>query len=194
MERIDLGLEDAVLVAIARGVEDPKSIAEILHVDPSDVERALKRLELEGYVKPVEKGFWIFRKRSYVLTERGFERVAHVLDKLKELANFVKERVAVERESLVPMFSGFEYLLWLMFWLNLLDMAMLPIFAPVLGYEYVPETVPSDIDTDSGAETEGSEVEDVGGEEAEAGDVDVGDTDVGDVDVGDLDIGDVDIA
>ncbi len=125
-----ISLEDAALVAIAQGAETIDDIAEALRISREDAERLLRRLSLEGLIRIEEKGWWIFKRKVAVLTERGFERAARALDQLKSLAETIKQKLqAGEREYVESLFAQWSYILPLMMWLNLLDIAFLNMLA-----------------------------------------------------------------
>ena len=69
-----MSLEDAVLLAIAEGIEEPKSIARKLNVRLDDVKVAINSLEAGGFIVRKVIGF-IFKKEVYELTKKGFEKL-----------------------------------------------------------------------------------------------------------------------
>ena len=127
----NLTFEDAILALILDGAEDPNEIASILKVDVDEVRRALKNLELEGLVRVEEKGFWIFKKKIYKLTSRGYEKAVEAKKKISRVAEEVrntlekirkglisKDDVISELEPYIPFFPLFLYF-------NLLDLMLL---------------------------------------------------------------------
>ncbi len=125
-----ISLEDAALVAIAQGAETVDDLARALRISREDAERLLRKLSIEGLVKIEEKGWWIFRRKVVVLTERGFERAARALDQLKSLAETIRQKLeSGEREYVDSIFAQWGYILPLMMWLNLLDIAFLNMLA-----------------------------------------------------------------
>jgi len=177
MSTPSLGLEDAILIAIANGAETPDQIARILRVDKSTVEDLLRKLEIEGFVKSEEKGKWVFKKRVYMLTERGFKRAQEALQRLQQVAEELKQKIAMgaqdEAVQLATAWSGF---LPLMLWMNMLDMALLSMLPLELGFLAAADMA----DWGAGADT--------GGADHTGSDVDTGDTgDTGDMgDMGDM--------
>ena len=140
----NLTFEDAVLALILDGAEYPNEIASILRVDVDEVKRALKNLELEGLVKVEEKGFWIFKKKVYKLTSKGYEKAVEAKKRISKVAEEVKntlekvkkgliskDTVISELEPYVPFFPLFLYfnLLDLMLLLPLIE---LPLIAGIL--------------------------------------------------------------
>ncbi len=98
----EVNLEDAVLALILDGAETPDEIASILRVDVEEVKRILKNLELEGLVRSEEKGFWIFKKKVYRLTSRGYEEAVKAKEKLAESAKRVRELLEKARSGVIP--------------------------------------------------------------------------------------------
>lgn len=129
-----ISFEEAVLVAIARGAGTVEAVSDALGVSRSDVEKALEKLMAEGLVRVEERGWWIFKWRALVLTRRGFEAAARAYEKLAELASRLRERLARARESPEALAPAPAYLLPLMLWMGLLDLALLDILAADAGY------------------------------------------------------------
>ncbi|NPA96640.1 MAG: hypothetical protein GXO32_03460 [Crenarchaeota archaeon] len=129
-----LSLEDAILIAIAQGAETPDEIARALHVDKGVVEDLLRKLELEGFVKKETRGL-IFKKTVYVLTEKGFERAGRALEKLREVANQLRQMIEsgqVDEASQIA--SAWMSFLPLMVWMDLLPLTMLSLLPLELGF------------------------------------------------------------
>ena len=59
---INLNLEDAVLLAIYKGINDPKSISKKLNVDYDDVLIAISNLEAEGLIVGRKRGLYLKEK------------------------------------------------------------------------------------------------------------------------------------
>lgn len=141
----DLTFEDAILALILDGAKDPNEIASILRVDVDEVKRALKNLELEGLIRVEEKGLWIFKRKIYKLTSRGYEKAVEAKKKISKVAEEIrntlekvrkglisKDDVIGELEPYIPFFPLFLYfnLLDLMLLLPLIE---LPLIASILG-------------------------------------------------------------
>ncbi len=124
---MEIPLEDAVLVAIARGVETVGELADVLNVSREDIERVIEKLRNEGLVREEVVGRWIFKKKVLRLTEEGFKRATEALEKLRKLADEIRERLSSEegREELEDLVVTWGYILPLLGWLNLLDLALL---------------------------------------------------------------------
>ena len=121
-----ISLEDAALVAIAQGAETVDELAEVLRISRKDAENLLHKLSLEGLVKTEERGWWIFKRKVIVLTEKGFDRAVKALEQLKSLAETIRRELeAGRREHVESVFAQWSHILPLMMWLNLLDLAFL---------------------------------------------------------------------
>ncbi len=144
---MEIPLEDAVLVAIARGVETVGELAEVLNVSREDVERVVERLKAEGLIREEVVGRWIFKKRVLKLTEEGFRRASEAYEKLRRLAEEIRERLSREegREELEDLVVTWGYVLPLLGWLNLLDLALLDSLALGMWMQDVSDS--SDLST-----------------------------------------------
>jgi len=117
-----ISLEDAILIAIARGVENIDELSDVLKVDREDILKIVEKLVREGLIKIEESGWWIFKKSKLVLTQRGFERASKAMEKLEEVAKFIKEKVKQgDRDYLNNLSLQWSYLLPLLLWMNLID-------------------------------------------------------------------------
>lgn len=117
-----MNLEDAVLLAIAEGLKTSKEVAKRLNVSVDDVERALKNLEAGGFVKAKFKGF-IFKRKAYELTRSGFERVARIREKLRDVADEIREAYERgDREKIEEIVTSYQYFIPLMLMLSLIDL------------------------------------------------------------------------
>lgn len=161
----NISFEGAVLALLLDGAETPDEIASILRVDVEEVERALRNLELEGLVKTEEKGFWIFKKKIYKLTAKGYEEAVKAKEKLVKLAGKVKEllekarRAETSRDVIVGELEPYIPFLPLLLYFNLLDVMLL---LPLMELPLIAGLL---------------EDYDVEGEDIE-------DTDIGDIDIG----------
>ncbi len=146
-----VSLEDAVLALILDGAETPEEIASILRVDVEEVKRVLRGLEVEGLVRSEEKGFWIFKKKVYKLTSKGYEEAVKAKERLTESARKVREllekarsgvmpsdRVREEVEPYVPFIPLFLYwnLLDLMLLLPLIELPLIASLLDEHGIDY----------------------------------------------------------
>ncbi len=159
-------LEDAILVAILQGAETADEISRILRVDKGTIEDLLRKLELEGYVKSEIKGL-LFKKKVYLLTEKGFERASKVLEKIKEVANQV--RVLAEQgrvDEATQIINTWSYFVPLMLWMDLIPLTLLPL---ELGF------------IADAAAWDQPDYSDYGGDSGDGGDT--GDADTGDSDM-----------
>ncbi len=92
-------LDEAVLLAIAEGDSSISAIASRLNVDRNAVMESVSRLHARGLIRVEESGFFIFRSKKLVLTERGFQEVARVKEKLgRWIESLGSERDAVLRD------------------------------------------------------------------------------------------------
>ncbi len=147
----NVSLEDAVLALILDGAETPDEIASILRVDVEEVKRVLRGLELEGLVRSEEKGFWIFKKKVYRLTSKGYEEAVKAKEKLAESARRVREllekarkgivssdRVREEVEPYIPFIPLFLYwnLIDLMLLLPLVELPLIASLLDEYGMDY----------------------------------------------------------
>ncbi|MCS7121231.1 MAG: hypothetical protein NZ895_01320 [Archaeoglobaceae archaeon] len=122
-----LSLEDAVLVAVLKGTNDPKKVSSVLKVKLSEVEKILKNLEEKGLVKIEESKKLFFKSKKIYLTPKGNDKALKALKELENLAKSIKD-------STKPIsFSEIHYLLPLLLWLGLIDS-----FHPTFG-EFSPD-------------------------------------------------------
>ena len=145
-----LSLEEAVLVAIARGAESSKDIAEALRISYEDADRVLEKLMHRGLVRVGERGWWIFRRKVYVLTEEGYRRAGEALEKLKSVAETIKKDLeSGKRETVDMLASQWSYILPLLVWLNLIDIPLLSMLAlDAAMHPIYTEDQEIDMDTD----------------------------------------------
>ena len=145
-----LSLEEAVLVAIARGAESPKDIAEALRISYEDADRVLEKLMHRGLVRVEERGWWVFKRRVYVLTEEGYRRAGEALEKLKSVAETIrKDLESRKREAVDMLASQWSYILPLLVWLNLIDIPLLSMLAlDAAMHPIYTEDQEIDMDTD----------------------------------------------
>lgn len=110
---INLNLEDAVLLAIYKGVNDPKSISKKLNIAHDDILVAISNLEAEGLIIKKKKGI-IFKKEIYELTNLGFDRASKLKENLKDIASKLKqahkEDLYYPYPYLIPLLIMFEFL------------------------------------------------------------------------------------
>ncbi len=183
--------EVAVLGLIQKGYDTPEKIARYLNLDLDSCYELLDKLERDGYLESYVKGF-IFKRRAYRLTMKGFEELCRARDKLSELASKVNDLLKVGdrekvREVVMPFIDWLPLLLILdlvdyMWFYSLLSLiGVRPWWFPVfVGSEEVPtEVATSDTSEERGEDVEeGSEVFE-GEEEYDYGDY--GGEDVSDV-------------
>lgn len=121
--------DEAVLLAIYRGLSKPKSLAEVFHVDERDMIEKLRLMEVKGLVKCRESGFLIFKSVRCNLTERGFEVAQKAYEELQRRASELKERLEsisdpIGREAMIKNLilndSMWAYVIPLMMWFNML--------------------------------------------------------------------------
>ena len=123
-----MNLEDAVLLAIANGLNNPKDIARKLNVRSEDVEIAIGNLEAEGLIVKRTKGI-IFKKEVYELTESGFNRVERIKEELRRIASdFRRAYESGDRIRLERLYHDYHYLIPLMITFGLLDLIWLSLF------------------------------------------------------------------
>jgi DNA-binding MarR family transcriptional regulator len=120
----------AVLEALSTGAKTVKEIAELVDMEPHDVEAVISALMGHGLVERREKGL-LFKKEAYALTERGWEVLYMWREEVKGRVEKAAElrragRVKEAEEVLAPV----ESVLPLMLTLGLLDMAL---YAAALG-------------------------------------------------------------
>jgi DNA-binding MarR family transcriptional regulator len=84
----------AVLEALSTGAKTVKEIAELVDMEPHDVEAVISALMGHGLVERREKGL-LFKKEAYALTERGWE----VLYKWREEVKGRVEKAAELRRA-----------------------------------------------------------------------------------------------
>jgi DNA-binding MarR family transcriptional regulator len=145
----------AVLEALSTGAKTVKEIAELVDMEPHDVEAVISALMGHGLVERREKGL-LFKKEAYALTERGWEVLYMWREEVKGRVEKAAElrragRVEEAEEVLAPV----ESVLPLMLTLGLLDMAL---YAAALGQLATLD-----------------EAAELGGEAFDSGDFDVGD-------------------
>ncbi len=140
-----ISLEDAILIAIAQGANTTDELANIFKMRKETIEKVLKRLEGKGYVRFTERGWWIFRKKVVELTEEGNDKALEAFEKLRSIAEEVKNRISSEGEEAIRgIINTWPYIIPLLLWLNLLDLALLSsmFFAPTIDFDT------GDMDTD----------------------------------------------
>ena len=120
----------AVLESLATGTKTVKEVAELVDMEPHDVEAVISALMGHGLVERREKGL-LFKKEAYALTERGWEVLYRWREEVKGRVEKAAElrragRVKEAEEVLAPV----ESVLPLMLTLGLLDMAL---YAAALG-------------------------------------------------------------
>jgi len=116
-----MNLEDAVLMAIAEGMSNPKFIAKHLNVSLDDVKVAVDNLEAEGLIVKRIKGL-IFKKEVYELTKRGFERVESIKEELRKVAeDFKTAYESRDRMRLERLYHVYYHLIPLMIMFGLID-------------------------------------------------------------------------
>ena len=125
-----LSLEEAALVAIAQGAESPSDVAKALRISYEDANRVLEKLVHRGLVRVEERGWWIFKRRVYVLTAEGYRLAGEALEKLKSIAEAIKRDLeSGKRESIDMLASQWGYVLPLLMWLHLIDIPLLTMLA-----------------------------------------------------------------
>jgi len=125
-----LSLEEAALVAIAQGAESPSDVAKALRISYEDANRVLEKLVHRGLVRVEERGWWIFKRRVYVLTAEGYRLASEALEKLKSIAEAIKRDLeSGKRESIDMLASQWGYVLPLLMWLHLIDIPLLTMLA-----------------------------------------------------------------
>ncbi len=177
-------LEKAILIALLRGAESSKDIAEILNVDEKSVEEAMRRLEAKGLARCEEKGFLFLKKVVCKLTELGYNYANEALEELKRKAEEIKriiettppeERQEVVRKVIAEDYT-LSYLLPLMMWMGFIVPDILTVLAlnEVLADNYGDESY-----------EEYGNIGDSEGIEDHGEDFDIGDLG-GDSDIGDM--------
>ena len=143
-----MNLEDAVLLAIAEGMGNPKYMAKNLNVDLEDVKVAIDNLMAEGLIVKKIRGF-IFKKEVYELTKRGFERVERIKEELKKVANDFK--IAYEsgdRTRLERLYHEYQHFVPLMIMFGLIDAIWLSILLSDFDIAELDDSGFDDIDSD----------------------------------------------
>ena len=111
---INLNLEDAVLLTIYKGINDPKLISKKLNVAYDDILVAISNLEAEELITRKKKGI-IFKKEIYELTNRGFDKASKLKENLKDIASKLKQAY---RDDL---YHTYTYLIPLLIMFGFLD-------------------------------------------------------------------------
>ncbi len=120
----------AVLEALSTGAKTVKEVAELVDMEPHDVEAVLSALMGQGLVERREKGL-LFKKEAYALTERGWEVLYKWRDEVKRRVEKAAElRRAGRAEEAEEVLAPVASVLPLMLSLGLLDMAL---YAAALG-------------------------------------------------------------
>jgi hypothetical protein len=120
----------AVLEALSTGAKTVKEVAELVDMEPHDVEAVISALMGYGLVERREKGL-LFKKEAYALTERGWEVLYKWRDEVKGRVEKAAElRRAGRMEEAEEVLAPVESVLPLMLTLGLLDMAL---YAAALG-------------------------------------------------------------
>lgn len=116
--KVNMNLEDAVLLAIYHGINNPRSISEKLNVTYDDVLIAISNLEAEGLVVRKKKGI-IFKKEIYELTKLGFDRAIKLKENLEEISKELKH--AYESKKIEELYQIYPYLIPLLIMFGFLD-------------------------------------------------------------------------
>ena len=145
-----MNLEDAVLLAIAEGLNNPKDIAKKLNVRIEDIKVAINSLEAGGFIVRKVKGF-IFKREVYELTKIGFDRVVKIKEELKNVAEeFRKAYELGDRMKIERLYHDYGYFIPFMVAFGLLDLVWLSMLTDIDVFGDVDEFV-DDFD-DSGFE------------------------------------------
>ncbi|AEM39334.1 hypothetical protein Pyrfu_1476 [Pyrolobus fumarii 1A] len=158
-------LEAAILVAVARGVDDPREIAKLFNTRVEDVEDAIKRLAMRGLLEVEEKRILFLKRRRIRLTGKGLELVPEATRVLEKLANTIRAGIEAVRgappssvdrqeEAYPALPADFAMLVPFLVWMGLLPATL------VATASLVQEEVQGSTVEDSGdGEDEGYEVE-----------------------------------
>ncbi len=117
-------IEDAVLAAIYSGADSVGKVASALRIPLAKADEVVRVLEARGYVRRRVCGAWIFRREKLELTREGEAKAREALEKLEEIASSVKSRVD-SGEDINEIATQLSYILPLLVWLDLIDLAML---------------------------------------------------------------------
>ena len=155
-------LEKAVLAALMRGVDSLSGLKKLVNVDEEALRRAIERLESLGLVKRERRGL-ILKREVLVLTEKGFEEARRALEELEAVARRVEARLAKHEEGRVTAsqvaseLGDLAYIVPLLAWLGLIDLAMLaPLtLAAQEGYEDLSGGEPGDYDVEDAGDLGG---------------------------------------
>jgi DNA-binding MarR family transcriptional regulator len=144
VRRPPITLDEAVLLAIGEGISSISDLVGRLNVGKKDIIDAVSRLYSMGFVKVEESGFFIFRSRRLVLTERGFDEVSKIRVRLGEwFGGLGGDRDDILRELAVD----YVFLLPLLYLLGF--MALSDLYTG-FGGEAVQDSDFSDFDVDIG--------------------------------------------
>ena len=145
-------LDSAILMAVARGQNTLKALRYLFPgVDPGVLEARLRSLEASGYLASRVKGL-IFKTREYFLTEKGARALDEASKKLEEAAERAKS-LAEEGRPVSQWPVELAWVLPLLLWLGLLDLALLPL----IGMEFVDDVGDFGEDLETGYEEAGLE-------------------------------------
>ncbi len=120
----------AVLEVLSTGAKTVKEVAELVDMEPHDVEAVLSALIGQGLAERRDKGL-LFKKEAYVLTERGWEVLYKWREEVQKRVEKAAElRRAGRAEEAEEVLAPVGSVLPLMLSLGLLDMAL---YAAALG-------------------------------------------------------------
>ncbi|MCS7109127.1 MAG: hypothetical protein RMH77_07425 [Sulfolobales archaeon] len=126
-----MSFDEAIILAIFNGFNDPKYLAEIFRVDLRDVLEKLKLMEGKGLIKCRESRILFFKRFRCNLTEEGFNTAHKVNEELQKRLNELKKSIEptanpVEREAvihnLIQKDIAWLYILPLLIHLNMLPL------------------------------------------------------------------------
>ena len=127
--RIELSFKDAVLAAIANGIDTIEELSKVFMVREEFVKKIVDELKNEGLIEEVEKGFWIFKRRVLRLTSKGLRVADRAIVRLKEIADEIKGKIRKEmsHDELREVLKPYMPIIPLLVYLNLLDLVLLDI-------------------------------------------------------------------
>lgn len=122
-------LEKAILAAVFKGYTTEGEILELLRgVDPEIVRTKLRELVARGLLREVERGFLVFKRREFMLTEKGVAEAEKALGEIKAIASDMarrrREGLGEVAEDLAVWLLPFAAALGLIAFMDLMDDAV----------------------------------------------------------------------
>ena len=134
---MELSLEEAVLIAVARGADTIDKLSSLLRVSKKDIIRVIEELEIKGLIRFEKTGWWIFRRKVIRLTKDGFIEASKAFKKAEKVADKIREEIkAMNKDNAREFINTWGFILPLLTWLELIDLTFLdPLLLDMLMHD-----------------------------------------------------------